>query len=329
MRRCLLLLMLVRRTREDGIVIPEVSPTSECNADLNAQHTANVTILTTLPPLPSWQNGSVNPHLYEILAAIGENARNLYVGEVRVLLDTGPWVVGSPEKLDDRVTQEVRREILAAQHDLRDRLEAMATDRDLEKIRAHVFGHQPTYAELFRYASYALPGRIVSLMNADVVLRNLHRLDAAAFWRPPPLGLVLTVREPTGPLYEHHCERRVADRCVGWQSAGKSYDGFVFATPLPATARYDMLEEFPPIPVYMNEYGAENRAKQFLFASGFDLVNPCLSRIAVHWHCRQKMHHQHDRVDVKNHKNIILRLGGWPLVPVNKDTRGLTCAPSS
>jgi len=211
---------------------------------------------------------------------------------------------------------------------MRDRLDAIATDEQLKKITAHVFGHQPTYSELFRYASYALPDRVVALINADVVLRNLELLESDAFFvedNEPPLAMVLTVRTPRSPNFLRHCEKPVQDRCVGWTSAGKSYDGFVFKSPLPSTVRWDMLEEFQPLPVYMNEAGAENRAKQFLSASGFVLVNPCLHFLAEHWHCRRKMHHQDTRVDVKNHKHIIIRLGGWPIVPVSHNTRGLRC----
>mmetsp|Transcript_19848 Transcript_19848/g.61430 ORF Transcript_19848/g.61430 Transcript_19848/m.61430 type:complete len:379 (+) Transcript_19848:26-1162(+) len=287
----------------------------------------DVTILTTLPPLPSWQKNASSPHVVEILAALGENARTPRVEEIRVLLDVAPPKTKKralhTNETDERATADLRKEVRDGQRRVRERLDALATDEELRKITSHVVGFQPTYSELFRYASYALAGRLVILMNADVVLRNLHLLEGTAF--DEKLAMVLTVRTPKSLNFQKHCERPVQDRCVGWTSAGKSYDGFVFKSPLPATVRWDMLEEFAPYPVYMNEAGAENRAKQFLTASGYTLVNPCLHHLAEHWHCRRKMHHQDTRVDVKNHKNIVVRLGGWPIVPVSSNTRGLRC----
>ena len=247
------------------------------------------------------------------MLALGENSRTSEVGEIRVLLDSGP---------SEDASKELRFDIFRAQRLNAKKLEKLATSRDLSKVTVHVFGRQPTYADIFRYASDELNGRVVALANADVVLRNLHLLDADAFSEENLTALVLTVRDPTGN-FQRECRRHL-DRCdSSWGPAGNSYDGFVFRSPLPPTSRYDLLELFEPLPVYMNDNGAENRAKQFLAASGYDLFNPCLNNITEHWHCAPKMHHSRDRVDGGTELRAI---GGGPKVPIAKNTRGLRCS---
>ena len=259
--------------------------------------------------------------------AFGENARSPEIGEIRVLVDEGQtseWM-----NLDEEATMQLRRDVKDGQMLNREKLDFLASDVDLQKITAHVYGHQPTYAELFRYASYGLPGRIVALMNADIVLRNMDLIDASAFDddEDSRLALALTVREATGAfMRECSKEGRIIDRC---NEKGKgttySWDGFVFSSPLPATSRYDMLEEFRPVPVYMNEMGAENRAKQFMTASGYDLVNPCYCSLAEHWHCAAKMHRSSTRVDPEN-PSLFYELGGDMGLPSGgAETRGIRC----
>mmetsp|Transcript_12177 Transcript_12177/g.36706 ORF Transcript_12177/g.36706 Transcript_12177/m.36706 type:complete len:323 (-) Transcript_12177:67-1035(-) len=299
---------------------------SGCNADPSAPR-ANVTMLTTIPLPTSWRKGTQEPHLFEIMLALGENSRNAEVGEIRVLLDSGP-PVGSEDfaqvnkdwnNVDDVATGRLRADVLASQSALAEKLDVLASHDELTKLTAHVYRHQPTYAELFRYASDALPHRLVALTNADIVLRNTHLLDASAF---QDFSLVLTVREPTGAFGSSCARGRIRDLCVNFTWAGFSYDGFVFNSPLVATARYSLLEEAQPTPVYMNEMGAENRAKHFLAASGYELANPCLNRLAEHWHCTPKMHHQTRGVDPAHASKHYMASRA---VKVAKDTRGLRC----
>jgi len=324
--------------------VPLAAARRKCNPDPWAPR-VNVTILTTIPGTPSWRNESKESHVYEIMLALGENSRSAEVGEIRVLLDSGPPAESDDnnnnnatnDAVDDAAaTRRLREDVAEGQsYFAAEKLDALASRDQLEKVTAHVYGRQPTYAELFRYASYALPHRLVALTNADVVLRNLDLLDASAFTTNTSLlTFVLAVRPPTG-AFASACPRKrfPADRCEGWWLGGYSFDGFIFHSPLVATARYDFLEDFLPVPVLMNEGCAENRAAQFLSASGYAVVNPCLRNIAEHWHCGPDMHHLGGvRVYVKHPTPEYLALGGNGRVPAVKrldDTPGLRCASSS
>mmetsp|Transcript_14096 Transcript_14096/g.42644 ORF Transcript_14096/g.42644 Transcript_14096/m.42644 type:complete len:377 (+) Transcript_14096:71-1201(+) len=330
------------------------SPPGMCNPDPLAP-TVNLTVLTTIPVPPSWRNETLltmqrmskrfSGHMQEIMMAFGENSRTPEIGEIRVVLDSGdPTAVENPlwDGADDVATKQLRADVQEAQRLNADKLDALATDDDVAKITAHVFGRQPTYAEIFRYASYALPNRVVALVNADVVLRNVDALDASAFEddlrsdssslrssgeEEKRLAIALTVRQPSGAFFRA-CDdpKKLVDRCdEKRKGVTYSFDGFVFASPLPATSRFDLLEEEKPIPVYMNEMGAENRAKQFIAASGHQVVDPCFRTLAEHWHCSGKMHHQRERVDPAN-SNLFYALGGDMGLPSAHDSRGLRCA---
>ena len=209
-------------------------------------------------------------------------------------------------------------------------LEALATEAELGKLRTTVYGHQPTYAELFRYASIKFPHSVVALLNADVALRNTHRLDLQAFCdrKPgarmtsahvrPPLALVLSTRKPSTRRDPKTC-RPVVDRCswAAWRKAhasaaaatnlppGRSWDVTIFRAPLLSTADYSLLEVPSPSalstwpdrwqhllrPVYMNSNGAERRAVDFLLRAGYEVRNPCEVIHAEHFHCvPQKTH---------------------------------------
>ena len=318
----LALLLTVVMAKKEKDLIPK------CNPDPLAPR-VNVTILTTIPSTPSWMNETYRSHLYEIMLAFGENSRTEEVAEIRVMLDKGDSEEESnwPHVIDDAATIRLRKDILGSQKLFSKKLDIPATERQVEKISAHVFGRQPTYAELFRYASYALPGRVVVLMNADIVLRHLDRLDGDALYSPaitsspePPTAIALTTHEPSGAFGASCPKGKIRDRCYTHTA---SYDGFIFASPLVPTARYDFLEAYEPFPVYMNENGAENRAKQFLSASGYLVVDPCRNRLAEHWHCAPKMHHSKTRVDARS--PIVELIGGPPRIPIAADTRGLRC----
>ena len=115
-----------------------------------------------------------------------------------------------------------------------------------------VFGAQPTYEDMFRFANsnpLTCCGRLVALSNSDVVLRHAERLDPRAFdyraqWShyasaaaplsesqalsppPRPLAYVLSVQ----PV-PNSCGRN-KDYCIKFRKAGVSWDIHVFMTPL-------------------------------------------------------------------------------------------------
>lgn len=259
--------------------------------------TLSLSLLTTLPYVPAQ---SASPHIKETLVALGENARSPLVETIVVLLDTFQG--------DD------------ATRALRDRIQ---TDAEaLEKIRAVVFGTQPTYAQLFQFANEHLTG-IVALMNADIRLKNLDRIDADAFYASPPLALVIAVEPPSF----RPCRAVPEDRCnvTQWKWAGSSWDVEIFKTPL-FNPNFDLLDKMPPAPIYMNEQGAENRAGFFLAAAGYELYNPCHNHLAEHWHCWPSA--THFKRDIRN---VFLsskasrgsRKGAY--VEPRRDTRGILC----
>jgi len=199
-----------------------------------------------------------------------------------------------------------------------------ASEEDILKVRAHVYNEQPTYAQLLRYASYALPQQMVLLSNADVVFRRLNILDAAAFPSGRLLALALAVRKPMGN-FAATCEdtRVVIDRC---DNHGWSFDAFLFRSPIVAGARWDLLEEVRPQPVYMNDNGSELRCAAFLINSGYEIYQPCLFNMTEHWHCKAKMHHLKGDADVNawdGDKRELYR--GWGTIKPVTDFPGLRC----
>lgn len=193
----------------------------------------------------------------------------------------------------------LRQAIFECQRQHTDKVDA-ATPKDLEKISAHVFGSQPSYVDMFQYASVQLSGGIVALVNADIVLRNIERLHYRSLQAQvgTPLVIVLSISPPTGK-YSRQCTSVSGEsRCQFWDADyGLSWDAFIFASPLVPSANYSFLD--PPsgkLPIYMNTINAENCAGNFLVSSGYTLANPCRSVIAEHWHCMgSKTHHRGGR----------------------------------
>lgn len=220
-----------------------------------------LTLITTLPYVPGLHDGELKPHINETLLAITENSRSSEIERIIVIVDQCP----------EDVTLALRARL------------------GTNKVSGVVWGSQPSYADLFRFAD-SLVGKLVVLANADVVLRRLSLLDPVAFYERR-LVHVVSVRSPP----EAFCSRKdahryqIVDRCVGWEKAGTSWDVYIFQAPL-KTPKYELLEVLEPTPVFMNEYGAENRAGYFLAKSGYRLYNPCIHIPAEHWHCSPRTH---------------------------------------
>ena len=312
---------------EKPAIVPEhCTPASEARD-------GEFTVLTSLPFIARDLTGA-HPHFVETLLALGENTRMKGVVEVRVILDRYQQAGSSKEYhvhgLDQNATESLRSQVRQAQEMRRERLDAAASETELKKLTAHVFGNQPTYGQMFRYASYALYGKLVILTNADVVFRNLDVFDAGALEKSRTV-LLLAVRKPTGAFAESCGDDgmlRVIDRCdkLAW-----SFDSYIFHAPVVATARWDLLEEISPNPVYMNDNAAEHRTAAFLLASGYNLYQACLYNVSEHWHCLSKMHH------TKGNKNVepvdgdprVTRRGFAQIKPA-KDFPGIRCdTPSS
>lgn len=276
---------------------------------------AKLTFLTTIMDVPGHTSSA---HTFEILLALGENARTPEILQVHVFLDR---LFGTANASDADATTALRDAIRSTQQTHSSKLDAAADESQLGKIVAHVFGRQPAYVELFRYADRVLSGRLVAVGNADVVLRHLGALDADAFEQEPPLALVLAVSMPNSRFLDT-CKRRsdllthdLMDRCSVWSGRGYSWDVEVFKAPL-VNACYELLEFASPI--YMNSIGAENRVGHFLATSGYELFNPCRSLVVEHWHCEAKMHTKEKSISA-----ALLGPGGF--VGPQTVTRGVRC----
>mmetsp|Transcript_16433 Transcript_16433/g.49674 ORF Transcript_16433/g.49674 Transcript_16433/m.49674 type:complete len:362 (+) Transcript_16433:176-1261(+) len=287
------------------------------------------TLLTSVPFVGCRSKACSNPHPHylEALLAVAENSKNGYIEEIRVLVDrfAGPGVLHSKE-LDDNATAALRDEIARNQADLAHRMDVEATALDLTKVTAHVFGEQPTSAQLFRYASYALSRRVVLLTNADVVFRNLNFLDGSAFLNRQ-FVLAFAVRKPTGNFAATCADLNVViDRCdnLAW-----SFDAFAFYSPLVASARWDLLEELSPQPVYMNDNAAEHRVNSFLLHSGYAVYQPCLYNFTEHWHCQSKMHHTKGEYSVAPVDGGEAAYRGMGKIKPTLDFPGLRCGRSA
>lgn len=174
---------------------------------------------------------------------------------------------------------------------------------------------QPTYADLFGYASRTLPGRLVTVLHSDIELdeRSLACMPPlAAFTDQGPLLLALT-RHPhpscpttSGggalPTLPHNLCLDAWTPRGGPPRAVNSADAFVFAAPAPA-AVVASLGHLP------NRRGAENRLAHVFSAAGYRVENPCHAVRVFHRHCEDGA-----------------RVGGSSLAAARVDTGGMTRA---
>lgn len=250
---------------------------------------SNISLITTIHQI-STDGFKPSVHLSEVLLSLGENCRSDQISNIHVLIDTGVD--------NEDVTKKLRKAVLQAQLSS---LVAVGTIRgynvsaheikseisSLNKLVAIVFGKQPTYAEMFKYADSKLSHSMVAILNADIVLHGLHRLDYEAF--DSLIAHTIAVSTSKEGCGEDECSKP-----QGW-----SWDVHIFKSPLAPSVNYSLLEVTEPTPVYMNAMGAENRVGYMLKMGGYSLSNPCRDIVAEHWHCGAKEHFGRKRVDSK------------------------------
>lgn len=245
-----------------------------------------LTLLTSLPfiynaadwDLEHYTHGRHKTiHFVETLLALGQNVQDPAIGEIRVLLDGH----GTSE-----ATRALRAAVATAQHRNAKYIDRPGTD--LDKIHAEIFGRHATYVDLLNYSNTRLAGRVVAMLNADIVLRNAARVDLAELRRSSTV-LTLSVTLPSG-RYGEFCAANATqflrNECNESNSKRglNSWDVFVFAAPIRGGPMQFHVFDFKG-PVYMNSWGGEYRALIFFRKMHYTWYNPCTTVIAEHWHC--------------------------------------------
>jgi hypothetical protein len=233
-------------------------------------------LLTTL--FVPWRDG---PHLHEIYAAFLMNLQVEAIRELHVMTESNCTVLATR---------------------LRQWADVMSNKTRIRKAIGQKFRcvpsptmRQPTYKDFFEYANQTLSGELVLLANADIEFDESLRLIAPEPIMDGKIGFVLSVTPPTPnghyrevfgrDCYNHRrCSPGTYQNGVGG-TAGRSWDAYVFASPLPSSFNVWRVNNV------MNILGAENVAAYQFEDVGIKLFNPCEHVHAFHWHCQGgKMH---------------------------------------
>ena len=257
-------------------------------------------------------------HMAEVLCALAENIMSPSLQKVHALHE------GSPETLIAAILD-------ASAHYPGSNLEyevclPFVLSAKLVVVRTK---EQASYPELIYYACTKLGGERVLLSNTDVVFdSSLDRLerDRISFHdrRTVYVFSVTAPRADAGPYLERfnnsgwpaRCAKEARTRCFLNETKqndersvqnkrisssprpGRSYDAFLFYSPLPVELLRDSHWMYPkPYPrgIFMNNLGGEHVVGYLLRLMGMKLLNPCRFVPAWHWHCSgQKMHYKLD-----------------------------------
>lgn len=239
----------------------------------------NVALLTTIL-LDDWN--SSRSHEREVLAAVAVNVENPFISAMHVLLESRPG-----------------RENCSALQNLLENASNI-TLTQFGKVTCVDTFMQPVDETFVWYANVSMPVGKVLLSNPDVVyddtLAQLPELVAGvgvhllSVMPPPYEGAFMNI-------FGQQCAHR-DERCV-WTT--RSWDAYVFRTPLPAklAEKHDLLS-FP-----MNYKSAEFYMARALKESGMTLTNPCMFVHAYHWHCfGQKMHAAFAPADISHRRSM-------------------------
>ena len=254
-------------------------------------------------------------HMAEVLCALAENIMSPSLQKVHALHE------GSPETLIAAILN-------ASAHYPRSNLEYEVCLPFVLSAKLVVVStkKQASYPEMIYYACTKLGGERVLLSNTDVVFdSSLDRLerDRISFLDRQTVYVfsVTAPRADAGPYLERfnnsgwpaRCAKEARTRCFLNETKqndersvqnkrisssprpGRSYDAFLFYSPLPVELLRDSHWMYPkPYPrgIFMNNLGGEHVFGYLLRLMGMKLLNPCRFVPAWHWHCSgQKMHH--------------------------------------
>jgi len=214
-------------------------------------------------------------HEPEVLAAFAVNVENPFISTVHVLLETHPKRRGGNCSKLQGLLEDVSKRSLTQFH----------------KVNCVDVFKQPMYEDLFLYADANMSAGRVMISNADVVydetLAQLPELEEGVGAHllsviPPPYEGAFR------DIFGHQCAGGASTVCL-WQT--RSWDAYVFRTPLPANLTKSHNLQFP-----MNWMSSEFYMAAALMDSGMKLTNPCMFVHAYHWHCfGDKMHAKFDK----------------------------------
>jgi hypothetical protein len=237
------------------------------------------------------ESGEESEHVAEIYSAIALNLLNKFIAEVHILTENDCHAV----------LRRLQHQVARMPGDWQPKMKA-SIDAKLG-CTSTPGGRQPSYADFFGHANRTMKHRVVLLFNGDVVLdESLGLID------PLPImthshAFVLSVQPPPSNGFYKEVFNRECDntpRCVvgAWNhggdwgqsvGSGSSWDGYVFAPPLPGTMHLGHID------LFMNFNGAESLAGFQLEAnSNLTLYNPCYHVHAYHWHCQGGKTHSRD-----------------------------------
>ena len=282
-------------------LIPDDSPV--CGTMIQRDNNAPTLLVSTFI---NWHHA----HMAEVLCALAENILSSSVKEVHAL-------------------HEGRRETLIAAI-LNASTHHPRRNRDSEdclpfllrtKLVVVTIKEQASYPDMVYYACTKLSGERVLLSNTDVVfdssLRRLQRGNTSLIDQRTVYVFSVTAPRPdVGPYHERfnnsgwpaQCAKEARTRCILKEEGsartprkrsgprpGRSYDAFLFYSPLPVELLRDSHWMYPtayPRGIFMNNLGGEHVVGYMLRLMGMTLLNPCQFVPAWHWHCSgRKMHY--------------------------------------
>ena len=157
-----------------------------------------------------------------------------------------------------------------------------------KKVFLHHVTHDPSkdrynlqrksylYSEFLEFINVELAGSLVLLSNSDILFDESLEYAVPHYFDSNPLIFCLSRYNYHCPNTECHHDFCLPSLCI--KSHGKSFDSFIFRSPVPKSL---VLEANHPQDII----GAENRLMALFSKHNYTVVNPCKSIITMHKHC--------------------------------------------
>ena len=131
------------------------------------------------------------------------------------------------------------------------------------KIKIIEIRHQPSYADLFKYAN-TLKNQICMVANGDIWIKYIKKKSYIEYLKNKKFVYALT-------RHEYNLSSPLIDNFNG------SHDAFIFQSPVP-----DILTIYPTFPQHF--WGSENVIVDLFSNSNYQGYNPCKDIIIIHEH---------------------------------------------